>query len=206
MKMKLMTIIAAGSLAVFSTSSATHAGNLVVNGDFPTTSCSGQTCPGWTFIPASSGSDFAYNNGVFSIGTGYANFGALLGSQDEIQQSIPTISGHSYDVSFSLITNVPSANDFFAGWGNSPFLSFIGTGPTSLTTYSAVLSATGPSMQLSFLGLNPPGWTAVANVSVTPVSSTPLPAALPLFATGLGAIGLFGWRKKRKAAAAIAAA
>jgi hypothetical protein len=28
---------------------------------------------------------------------------------------------------------------------------------------------------------------------------TPVPAALPLFATGLGAMGLFGWRRKRKA-------
>jgi hypothetical protein len=32
-------------------------------------------------------------------------------------------------------------------------------------------------------------------------SATPLPAALPLFATGLGALGLFGWRRKRKTAA-----
>jgi hypothetical protein len=36
-------------------------------------------------------------------------------------------------------------------------------------------------------------------------SATPLPAALPLFATGLGALGLFGWRKKRKNAATLAA-
>jgi hypothetical protein len=33
---------------------------------------------------------------------------------------------------------------------------------------------------------------------------TPLPAALPLFATGLGALGLLGWRRKRKNIAAIA--
>jgi hypothetical protein len=32
--------------------------------------------------------------------------------------------------------------------------------------------------------------------------ATPLPAALPLFASGLGAMGFFGWRRKRKAAAA----
>jgi CHRD domain len=31
---------------------------------------------------------------------------------------------------------------------------------------------------------------------------TPLPAALPLFASGLGALGLLGWRRKRKAIAA----
>jgi hypothetical protein len=31
--------------------------------------------------------------------------------------------------------------------------------------------------------------------------ATPLPAALPLFASGLGALGLFGWRRKKKASA-----
>lgn len=30
-------------------------------------------------------------------------------------------------------------------------------------------------------------------------TATPLPAALSLFDTGLGALGLFGWRRKRKA-------
>ena len=34
--------------------------------------------------------------------------------------------------------------------------------------------------------------------------ATPVPAALPLFATGLGVMGLLGWRKKRKSAAATA--
>ena len=33
------------------------------------------------------------------------------------------------------------------------------------------------------------------------VSTIPLPGALPLFATGLGALGLLSWRRKRKAAA-----
>ena len=32
---------------------------------------------------------------------------------------------------------------------------------------------------------------------------TPLPATLPLFATGLGVLGLLGWRRKRKAALAV---
>ena len=44
--------------------------------------------------------------------------------------------------------------------------------------------------------------TIVVNQAI--VSTTPLPAALPLFATGLGAMGLFGWRRKRKAQAVAA--
>jgi hypothetical protein len=37
-------------------------------------------------------------------------------------------------------------------------------------------------------------------------SATPLPPTLPLFAAGIGCLGLFGWRRNRKNTAAIAAA
>jgi hypothetical protein len=40
-----------------------------------------------------------------------------------------------------------------------------------------------------------------ATGAVNSLSAAPLPAALPLFATGLGALGLLGWRRKRKATA-----
>jgi hypothetical protein len=43
---------------------------------------------------------------------------------------------------------------------------------------------------------------AFYNVADITYDATPLPAALPLFATGLGALGLLGWRRKRKNAAA----
>lgn len=32
---------------------------------------------------------------------------------------------------------------------------------------------------------------------LAPVETTPIPAALPLFATGLAALGLLGWSRKR---------
>jgi uncharacterized protein (TIGR03118 family) len=35
------------------------------------------------------------------------------------------------------------------------------------------------------------------------IEPTPLPAALPLFATGIGGLGLLGWRRKRKAQALV---
>ena len=36
------------------------------------------------------------------------------------------------------------------------------------------------------------------------LNETPLPGALPLFVTGLGALGLLGWRRKWKASASAA--
>jgi hypothetical protein len=42
-------------------------------------------------------------------------------------------------------------------------------------------------------------WTPLGGGGSNP---TPLPAALPLFASGLGALGLLGWRRKRKTQAA----
>jgi hypothetical protein len=52
----------------------------------------------------------------------------------------------------------------------------------------------------------PSGNNALESLSFSPVTATPLPAALPLFATGLGGLGLFGGRRKRKNAATLAAA
>jgi hypothetical protein len=62
------------------------------------------------------------------------------------------------------------------------------------------------TLAADFTNLTSVSWTATggstpqfSNIDV--VASTPLPAALPLFVTGLGAMGLFGWRRKRRAQA-----
>ena len=51
-------------------------------------------------------------------------------------------------------------------------------------------------------GTNPDTSDTVSTFTVTTTNlggaATPLPAALPLFASGLGALGLLGWRRKRK--------
>ncbi len=46
----------------------------------------------------------------------------------------------------------------------------------------------------------------IADFNAVTTTATPLPGALPLFATILGGMGVFGWRKKRKDFAAMAAA
>ena len=44
-------------------------------------------------------------------------------------------------------------------------------------------------------------FTSVDYTVFAPTATTPLPTALPLFVTGLGVVGLLGWRRKRKAQA-----
>ena len=45
-------------------------------------------------------------------------------------------------------------------------------------------------------------WVEVGDWQVTVEAATPLPGALAMFSGGLGVIGLLGWRRKRKGAAA----
>jgi hypothetical protein len=40
------------------------------------------------------------------------------------------------------------------------------------------------------------------DLAAAPVATTPIPAALPLFASALGGLGFFGWRRRKNAAAA----
>jgi hypothetical protein len=60
------------------------------------------------------------------------------------------------------------------------------------TTYSCTVSAQ------TYLQTTGPIFENLTSGSLT---ATPLPAALPLFASGLGALSLLGWRRKRKAQA-----
>src|SRR5262249_16202490 len=70
------------------------------------------------------------------------------------------------------------------------------------------LEVTGNVTSAGFSILNVPvGYAGafVASPNPTFVSNSPLPAALPLFASGLGAIAGFAWWRKRKAAGMAAA-
>jgi hypothetical protein len=68
--------------------------------------------------------------------------------------------------------------------------------PTSVlwTAFATLGTYNGPGC--FSCGVNP-GFEGLA---LDPPVATPLPGTLPLFAGGLGALGLLGWRRKRKAA------
>jgi len=72
---------------------------------------------------------------------------------------------------------------------NEHFVSIVGTHQLN------ILFGTGTLQLLT-------GDYLFGDISYSRAAETPLPAALPLFASGLGALGLFGWCRKKKAQAA----
>lgn len=70
----------------------------------------------------------------------------------------------------------------------------------SVTWSSSVIPVTFSNGEVVDITLyNASDWTIDPEISFKVVSQTPLPAALPLFAGGLGVMSLLGLRRKRKA-------
>ena len=194
---RCLLCVTAVALALVALPSSGQA-NLVQNGDFA--GCTGTTCSPWIFVPAAEGSEFEFLLGSADF------FGTSPGNYNSLSQTITTTPGNSYTISFNLNVDDPTTNQgFVVDFGTSQLLNLLNTGTSKLYTFD--VDASGSSTALDFMGYNVPSNTFLSEVSVTPDEvATPVPAALPLFATGLGALGLLGWRRKRKVGAAIVAA
>ena len=119
---------------------------------------------------------------------------------DGVQTITPT---DNYFASFAFSTDLTGA---ITAWivnlcsdlsctGNGNQITTISFGPSPNFSTDSVILASGASANNTD---NPGVWSSAA-------VATPLPAALPLFVSGLGALGLLGWRRKRKAAVLAAA-
>ena len=120
----------------------------------------------------------------------------------------------SYTVSGTQITitnlldvpvafNPASFNGFeFVDVSTDPGINGITLDPSTTAPVNiSVATFTSNSVFLNFQGQTWDAHTAaVFDLQFGSVSSVPVPAALPLFATGLAGLGLLGWRRKKKAA------
>jgi hypothetical protein len=120
-------------------------------------------------------------------------------AQDVKIFSYPSGLGLSLVTPFDIFTDPSTtilSNTFQTSGGHiiSEDFDAVGFSPERSNRYNFSLASPTGSLQ----NPGPPILTAMGTPSFNQV---PLPAALPLFATGLGALGLLGWRRKRKAQA-----
>jgi len=146
--------------------------------------------------------------------------GVTQSPAEGVQQTIATNSGQQYTLSF-YVGNVYNPTGIFGTTSTvdvdingSPILAAENSCTSCTTTltwqlFTTTFTATSTSTVLAFLNGDPSNDTSngLDNISINVANppSTPLPATLPLFAAGLGGLGLLGWRKKRKNAALAAA-
>ena len=169
--------------------------DLVTNGGFETGSFSGWTGTGNTVF-----------NGVTCPGPGAtvhggncAAFFGPVGSTGGISQNLATTPGTTYRIDFFFLPDGGNPSSFSATFGGTTLISLTNPPAGPYQEFSFDVIATLSSTALAFNFRDDPGFLFLDDVSVNAV---PLPAALSLFATGLGALGLLSWRRKRKSALA----
>ena len=153
--------------------------------------------------------NIAAQGGSYSLDlTGYSNGAPFNG----VQQSVATTAGTEYELQFYLGTDISQTGTYsIDACGGSTCQTFSvnvatvtgGTPVNAWTLETLDFTATGASSVISLLGNGSGGnqdYIGLDTVSLNSIATatTPLPAALPLFAGGLAGMGLFGWRRKRK--------
>jgi hypothetical protein len=162
--------------------------NLVTNGGFETGDLDGWEVTGNTSFTGVS--DGVSHSGDFAAVLG------PVGSLGFLSQEIATIPGQAYAVSLWLQNFDGGTNSFTASFDNEVFVPQITDADAfDYTFYSSNIIATAAFTNLIIGGYrNDPSIWIVDDIDV---SAVPLPAALPLLASGLLGLGAVGWRRRQ---------
>jgi hypothetical protein len=213
------SLVGVGANAALASSSICDAivGNLVANCGFEggSTAVGSSTVPNlWTPNAAYTSTGLnqvqpAPHSGAFALQIGNFDDQAV----PSLSQTLTDVAGNTYTGTLFLeyggnANGTPDTSAFFNVLiGSTIIASATGAAPSDggwPGVYTALMFSfvgTGSDVLTIEGNTNPSEWF-VDDISVPGgTTATPLPAALPLFATGIGGLGLLGWRRKRKARA-----
>lgn len=179
-------------LAILSFANVARA-NLVSNGGFEAGDFTD-----WTVIEGGAG-NFIVVADYFSPHSGdyHAIFAASQGQDDSIEQTLTTVPGQSYAVTFWLRggDTLQFDNHFSASFGGTELLSLSDAAFFGYTEFTFNVTAAGASTPLTFSGRDTSGAYLLDDVSVTVV---PEPSTWVMAGLGMLTIGGFNWRRRRR--------
>jgi hypothetical protein len=177
------------------------AGELIQNGGFETGDITGWTEVG-NYIPT--GFNHATSSNFVGMTPYAGNYFFEFGNYTDegsagISQTMGTVSGQTYDLSFEWSTggaDAPGDQSYLVLWdGNVVDSISTNTGSTPWTLASLDVTGTGHDT-LTIEGYRNYGYNGIDNVSVTGAVPAPEPGTLALF--GIALLGLGGLRLRRK--------
>lgn len=169
------------------------AANLLVNPGFETGDFTGWTQSGNGIFTSVQSSDPYPHTGQFG-----AAFGPT-GTSGFISQTLATVSGQSYDLSYWLSNLGSPPNSFEALWNGNTVLMLTDQTEFGYTLYTAVVQATSASSTVSFGFRHDPSFWAFDDASVEAQSTGTVPdAGSSIVMLGVALLGLAGIRRIRR--------
>jgi hypothetical protein len=191
MNVKLSIVAAVSAAAVMFGAQAARA-DLVVNGGFET-----GTLSGWTLSNAS--------DTWVSTSPGYVHSGSYgleagnVGSDSVLSQTLTTVAGTTYDISFWLYSDGQTPNDFTVAFGGTQIFQQTNMPTFGYTEFSLQETATSNLTSLAFGLRDDPGYLGLDDISVN-VSAVPEPSTWAMMILGFAGLGFTAYRRKSKPA------